>query len=106
MTSTAKQSTARAGLALLAALVVVAALAGCGGRTRAQREPDTSLQANSVLTCQQIATERSAIAASLQQLGLQTASGAEVARLQRLDSGLAQLAANKRCPSTVASQDF
>lgn len=86
---------------------VALALAGCGpievpmkAPIPADTGPDPTIsesitQADAVMTCEAIASERAGIAASL--AGLDD-SAAAVA-LRRRDAVLAQLAALKRCPS-------
>jgi hypothetical protein len=89
------------------ALVLVLALAGCGAIDVPMRpvipaadsgQPDpavseSSTQADAVMTCDTIATERGAIAQSLASLDGQPAAQA----LHQRDAELARLAALKRC---------
>lgn len=88
------------------ALVLVLTLSGCGGVDIPMRPaipagngPDpavseSSTQADAVMTCETIATERGAIAQSLASLDGQPAAQA----LHRRDAELARLSALKRCP--------
>lgn len=91
-------------LCLIAAIL---ALAGCGG-IKIPMEPDipaadagpdpavseTITQADSVMTCNSITTERAGIAQSLARLD----GSAAAESLRRRDATLASLAALKRCP--------
>ena len=93
------------------AVSLVILLSGCGlGRLFSSPAPppppvDPETQSNAILTCQQIAVERSGIAQSLQRLAAQpTPPADEVARLNRIDGRLAQLAASKRCPAPIPPQ--
>jgi hypothetical protein len=89
------------------ALALLLALSGCGGIDVPMRpvipaaesgEPDPTVsesvtQADAVMTCDSIATERAGIAQSLVGLDDQAAA----ARLRQRDGTLARLAALKRC---------
>jgi hypothetical protein len=89
------------------ALALLLALSGCGGIDVPMRpaipaadsgEPDPTVsesitQADAVMTCDSIATERAGIAQSLAGLDDQAAA----ARLRQRDATLAGLAALKRC---------
>ncbi|HYM01308.1 MAG TPA: hypothetical protein VET85_00095 [Stellaceae bacterium] len=93
------------------AVCVVILLSGCGiTRLFSSPEPppppiDPETQSSAILTCQQIAVERSGIAQSLQRLAAQpTPPADEIARLNRIDGRLAQLAASKRCPAPIPPQ--
>jgi predicted small lipoprotein YifL len=90
----------------LCLIAVILALAGCGG-LKIPMEPDipavdqgadpavseSITQADSVMTCQSIATERAGIAQSLAGLD----GSAAAASLRRRDATLARLAQLKRC---------
>jgi hypothetical protein len=91
--------------ALACGLLILAA--GCASRNASSNTPpDTSLQANAVLTCEQIGGERSAIAASLQSLTGRDPSDPEIKRLNRLQAGLTDLAANKGCKQSATAPDL
>jgi hypothetical protein len=93
------------------AVCVVILLSGCG-LTRLFSSPapapppiDPETQSSAILTCRQIAVERSGIAQSLQRLAAQpTPPADEIARLNRIDGRLAQIAADKRCPAPIPPQ--
>ncbi|HWI26661.1 MAG TPA: hypothetical protein VN668_06795 [Stellaceae bacterium] len=93
--------------ARLAAVLVVLLLCGCSSIVipmepaipAADSGPDPAVsenpaQADAVMTCDTIATERAGIAASLKEMG----DSAAAAKLRRRDGELASVAALKRCP--------
>ncbi len=93
------------------ALSAIALLSGCGVWHMINPPPppppplDPEAQSNAILTCEQIAVERTGIADSLRQIsGQPTPPAEEIARLNRLEGRLAQLAANKRCPAPIPPQ--
>ena len=93
------------------ALFAFAFLSGCGVWHMINPPPpappplDPEAQSSAILTCEQIAVERTGIADSLRQLASQPSPSAEeIARLNRLEGRLAQLAASKRCPAAIPPQ--
>lgn len=91
----------------LAAALLLLSLCGCSSIVvpmepaipAAESGPDPAVsenptQADAVMTCDTIATERAGIAASLKDMG----DSAAAAKLRRRDGELASVAALKRCP--------
>lgn len=94
-----------AGLAACVGLCALA-LSGCGGGGLPMAAPvpigadgpdpavaESPVEADAVMTCASIDTERAGIAQSLERLGVSS----EAAELRKRDAALAQLAALKRC---------
>lgn len=86
------------------AAFVLLLLAGCT-EVRPYGGPGTVLSetpaaANSVLTCDNLAAERSAIATTLQQLAAQPGDASEAASLTERDKALTALSQSKHCPGS------
>lgn len=96
----------------LLVLFLLALLSGCGVWNMINPPPpappplDPQAQSGAILTCNQIAVERNGIAESLRHLTQQPTPppADEIARLNRVDRDLAQLAASKRCPAPIPPQ--
>lgn len=61
---------------------------------------ETPAAADSVLTCETLASERSAIATTLQQLAAQPGNADEAASLTERGKALAEVAQSKHCPGS------
>lgn len=84
--------------------VVAGEAVGSGFEDDGPAVDDTSVSAWSVLSCQEIALERNALAATIrqsaaaQQMHVKPAASDDSAALQDQDAALARLAKEKKCP--------